>query len=369
MRVSQVSSVAVTTLAVVAAQNLANSGDTEASLGFEPITPLQTDLPQPLMMSLMSLHWLKTTADLEAIITYQFSHTVSQALVLPANAAELKLASAPPTEITLPLSVEHAVALLQPWSGIAAPESIQLVSTWPSDKGSSRPISFQAQNQPFSDVVGHWAEGEILALNARGIVAGMGDGQFHPDARITAAQFNQMLKKANLEAAIAYQDLLEHFSMPTRADAASLIYRLLQARHPFGKTKLGRLSTLQESSQTALSVSFTPAEVTSAAVKSDLLSSPGTAMPLAANHSRHSKSQARLAAGDRLRFELANFPEYSGDHIVLTNGDISLPLIGRLYLEGKTLRQATAEISRRYEPLISQPQVRLTLLVASGDNS
>ncbi len=216
-------------------------------------------------------------------------------------------------------------------------------------------------------MVGHWAEGEILALNARRIVAGMGDGQFHPDARITAAQFNQMLKKANLEAAIAYQDLLEYFSMPTRADAASLIYRLLQARHTLGKTKVSKLSTLQESSPMALPVSFTLVEA-SASVKSDQPVSPGTAMPLELHYSRHSKSQARLTAGDLLRFELTHFPEYSGEHTVLTNGDISLPLIGRLYLEGKTLRQATAEISRRYEPLISQPRIRLTLLAAHKDN-
>ncbi len=128
MRVSQVSLVAVTTLAVIAAQNLANSGETEAPLGFEPAAPLQADLPQPLIMSRMSLHWLKTTVDLETIMTYQFSHVISQALALQANASELKISPAPPEEIALPLSVDHAVALLQPWSRVAAPESIQLVA-------------------------------------------------------------------------------------------------------------------------------------------------------------------------------------------------------------------------------------------------
>lgn len=44
-----------------------------------------------------------------------------------------------------------------------------------------------------SDLWGHWAAGTITALEARGIVAGGGDGRFRPDEPLTRAQLAKML--------------------------------------------------------------------------------------------------------------------------------------------------------------------------------
>jgi hypothetical protein len=49
----------------------------------------------------------------------------------------------------------------------------------------------------FSDTQGHWANGTILFIAARGIAGGMGDNQFNPDTSVTRAMFTQLL--ANIE--------------------------------------------------------------------------------------------------------------------------------------------------------------------------
>ncbi|MBX5476836.1 MAG: S8 family serine peptidase [Clostridia bacterium] len=43
------------------------------------------------------------------------------------------------------------------------------------------------------DVVGHWAESDVLKLVALGVVSGYGDGTFHPDGPVTRAEFAKML--------------------------------------------------------------------------------------------------------------------------------------------------------------------------------
>ncbi|MFS0725475.1 S-layer homology domain-containing protein [Paenibacillus sp. 1P07SE] len=57
-----------------------------------------------------------------------------------------------------------------------------------------------APNEPelpaFADMDGHWAEGAVRSLRERGIVNGMGDGQFHPGLTTTRAQFTAMLVRA-----------------------------------------------------------------------------------------------------------------------------------------------------------------------------
>ena len=48
----------------------------------------------------------------------------------------------------------------------------------------------------FSDMPGHWAEKNIEALSANGLVAGMGDGTFRPEQQVTRAEFLTMVLNA-----------------------------------------------------------------------------------------------------------------------------------------------------------------------------
>ena len=49
---------------------------------------------------------------------------------------------------------------------------------------------------PFSDIENHWARNEILEMYAQGVVNGVGDNTFAPDANITRAQFTAILARA-----------------------------------------------------------------------------------------------------------------------------------------------------------------------------
>lgn len=53
-----------------------------------------------------------------------------------------------------------------------------------------------AEHAPFSDVKGHWAEGEIAAAAQAGLVQGVGDGRFAPDAPVTREQLAALLYRA-----------------------------------------------------------------------------------------------------------------------------------------------------------------------------
>ncbi|MCL2838841.1 MAG: S-layer homology domain-containing protein [Oscillospiraceae bacterium] len=61
---------------------------------------------------------------------------------------------------------------------------------------STPPISGNNDNNPFTDINGHWARNEILAMHARGVVNGTGGGLFQPDNNITRAEFAAILVRA-----------------------------------------------------------------------------------------------------------------------------------------------------------------------------
>ncbi|MDI6600315.1 MAG: S-layer homology domain-containing protein [Thermoanaerobacteraceae bacterium] len=48
----------------------------------------------------------------------------------------------------------------------------------------------------FNDVIGHWAEDEIISLKSKDIINGYEDGGFHPNYTVTRAEFSKMLSTA-----------------------------------------------------------------------------------------------------------------------------------------------------------------------------
>ena len=72
-----------------------------------------------------------------------------------------------------------------------------------------------------------------------------------------------------------------------------------------------------------------------------------------------------LGAGDRIQIDIFNVPEYSGpngQHQILADGTLSLPLIGNLGVQGMTLEQAADEIKQRYGKYLRRPVITLKLL-------
>ena len=69
-----------------------------------------------------------------------------------------------------------------------------------------------------------------------------------------------------------------------------------------------------------------------------------------------------LGAGDRLRMEVFDVPEYSSEYQVLIDGTINLPVIGSLLVRGLTIPQVTQLISQQYAPFVQRPLVTVNLI-------
>lgn len=69
-----------------------------------------------------------------------------------------------------------------------------------------------------------------------------------------------------------------------------------------------------------------------------------------------------LGAGDRIRIDIFNVQEFSGEYQVLPNGSVNLPLIGAVRVQGRTLEQAQSAISARYRNILQQPVITVSLI-------
>lgn len=72
-----------------------------------------------------------------------------------------------------------------------------------------------------------------------------------------------------------------------------------------------------------------------------------------------------LGAGDLIRIDLFDVPEYSGDkgrYQVLVDGSLNLPLVGNVVVQGMTLKQAANELSARYARYFKRSLVTVSLL-------
>lgn len=69
-----------------------------------------------------------------------------------------------------------------------------------------------------------------------------------------------------------------------------------------------------------------------------------------------------LGAGDRIRLEFFNVPEYTGETQILTDGTLNLPLIGSLLVQGMTLQETSNAITAAYHQLLRNPIVTVSLV-------
>ncbi len=69
-----------------------------------------------------------------------------------------------------------------------------------------------------------------------------------------------------------------------------------------------------------------------------------------------------LGVGDRLQMSVFNVEKYTGEYLILADGTINLPGVGPVSVEGLTLPEAQQRIAQRYQALLKQPVVTLSLV-------
>ncbi len=69
-----------------------------------------------------------------------------------------------------------------------------------------------------------------------------------------------------------------------------------------------------------------------------------------------------LGAGDRLRVDIFNVPEYSGEFYVLGDGTINLPVIGSIPVQGLTVTRASSLLTSYFSRYVKRPIVTISVL-------
>ncbi|MBE9059116.1 polysaccharide biosynthesis/export family protein [Sphaerospermopsis sp. LEGE 08334] len=100
-----------------------------------------------------------------------------------------------------------------------------------------------------------------------------------------------------------------------------------------------------------------------------LLTSVNLALPSVSLAQQRTVSQASsistdylLGGGDRIRVNIFEVPEYTGEYQVPPGGSINLPLIGSISVLGLTTEQAADEIAKRYARFLKRPLISVNLL-------
>lgn len=69
-----------------------------------------------------------------------------------------------------------------------------------------------------------------------------------------------------------------------------------------------------------------------------------------------------LGPGDRLRVDIFNVPEYSGEFSILADGTINLPVVGAVPIQGQTIQRASSALTGYFSRYVKRPLVTISLL-------
>ena len=69
-----------------------------------------------------------------------------------------------------------------------------------------------------------------------------------------------------------------------------------------------------------------------------------------------------LGPSDRLRVDIFNVPEYSGEFYVLGDGAINLPVVGAIPVQGLTIQKASALLTSYFSRYVKRPIVTISVL-------
>jgi polysaccharide biosynthesis/export protein len=119
-----------------------------------------------------------------------------------------------------------------------------------------------------------------------------------------------------------------------------------------------------------LGLSFTPLFAVlglpgAASAKPRVLPKPSQVAP--SQQRQQNNNQANLytlGPGDRVRIDIFNVPEYSGEFIVLVDGTLNLPIVGAIQVNGGTLAQVSKVVGDAYKRYVKVPTVTVGLILA-----
>ena len=69
-----------------------------------------------------------------------------------------------------------------------------------------------------------------------------------------------------------------------------------------------------------------------------------------------------LGAGDRIRIDIFLVPQYSGEHEILIDGSLNLPVAGNVVIQGLTLNQAAEAVAAAYGNILRNPRITVSLV-------
>jgi polysaccharide biosynthesis/export protein len=69
-----------------------------------------------------------------------------------------------------------------------------------------------------------------------------------------------------------------------------------------------------------------------------------------------------LGPGDRLRVDIFNVPEYSGEFYVLADGTVNLPVIGAIRVQGATIQRTSSVLTGYFARYVKRPIVTISLV-------
>jgi polysaccharide biosynthesis/export protein len=128
----------------------------------------------------------------------------------------------------------------------------------------------------------------------------------------------------------------------------------------FITTTLASTALLSPSLVRAESTPMPPTALPSlAALQNSPLESPTAIAPNRATINAPNTTTYYLGAGDTLDIKVYDYAEYTGEQVILSDGTITLPLIGKVPAAQKTTEQLTQEITTRLKPLLKRPNVTI----------
>jgi polysaccharide biosynthesis/export protein len=105
-------------------------------------------------------------------------------------------------------------------------------------------------------------------------------------------------------------------------------------------------------------VSVTPKKT----AKAKTPAKPAKARVFAQNNNSSFADSYTLGPGDRLRVDIFNVPEYSGEFYVLGDGAINLPVVGAIQIQGLTVQKASGLLTSYFSRYVKRPIVTISVL-------
>jgi len=74
-----------------------------------------------------------------------------------------------------------------------------------------------------------------------------------------------------------------------------------------------------------------------------------------------SSGDYQIQAGDQVDLAFLNATELSGTRLVLPDGHIDMPYVGRIRVAGLTLSEAQKQVSTRYASVLKRPEIAFSV--------